>query len=151
VVTKGREASATLAPGFSERRKQGNGHFLDRAEIHRRNSPTLPELLRTVPGIRLEAAPQGGRWLRSTRSGLTHDCPMMLYIDGVAVTSELTTYTMVRGRRVLERGTSIFDSIPTEMIEAMEIYTTSNVPAQFNRGESSCGVAVIWMRPHRGT
>ena len=42
-----------------------------------------------------------------------------------------------------------FDSIPTEMIEAMEVYTTSNVPAQFNRGESACGVAVIWMRPQR--
>lgn len=149
VVTTGVGASTVLAPGFNGRKKQGNGHFLDRAEINRRSIPTLPELLRTVPGLRLESAPQGGRWLRSARAGLTHDCPMMLYVDGVEVASETTTISMIRGRRVVQRGTSIFDSIPPEMIEALEVYTTSNVPAQFNRGDSGCGVVVMWMRPHR--
>src|SRR5438067_1011024 len=46
VVTSSRTGpSAALAPGFETRRKQGNGHFLDRAGIEKRNLRTLPELL----------------------------------------------------------------------------------------------------------
>ena len=150
VLATGRvEPSPSLAPGFSTRRKQGNGHFLDRSDIDKRNLHSLPELLRTVPGIRLETGRQGGRWLRSTRSGLAYDCPMALYVDGAVVTSETTTRAVVNGRRVVQRGSSIFDAIPADMIEAIEVYTTSNVPAQFNHGESACGVVLLWMRPSR--
>jgi hypothetical protein len=142
-------ASSIYAPGFEARRKQGAGSFLDRLDIEKRQLRTLPELLRSVSTVRLEPGRQGGRWLRSTRTSRTHDCPMMLYIDGTEVTSETTSFAMVNGRRVVQRGTSIFDSIPVDMIEAMEVYTTANVPAQFNHGESGCGVVLIWMRPNR--
>ena len=70
-------------------------------------------------------------------------------VDSNVVRPDRISARVQYARRVGAAGTSIFDSIPPDMIEAIEIYTASNVPAQFNRGNSGCGVVVLWMRPNR--
>ena len=135
VTTTARVTSA--APGFDARRRQGGGHFFDRGEIDRRRPRALTDLLRLIPGIRVERGP-GGYWVRSSRSLGPRDCPMSTYVDGVVVTTE------TRPRR----GSSIFDTVPIDMVEALEVYAASEVPAQYNRG-SQCGVVLIWTRSER--
>jgi hypothetical protein len=136
VITTARKSSA--APGFDARRQLGTGHFFDRAEIERRRPRAVTDLLRLTPGLRVERGP-GGYWVRSSRSLGPRDCPLSTYVDGVAVTTE------TRPRR----GSSIFDTIPIDMVEALEVYAASEVPAQYNRGASNCGVVLIWTRAER--
>jgi TonB-dependent Receptor Plug Domain len=143
VTTTARFSSA--APGFEARRQQGNGHFFDRAEIERLRARTLNDLFRSMPGMRVERA-MGGYSVRSTRSA-GRDCPVSTYVDGIAVTTEAGNSRLrARGGR---RGTSIFDGIPIDMVEAVEVYSAAEAPAQYKFGDTSCGVVLIWMRAER--
>lgn len=119
---------------FYNRRTRGNGGaFLTRADIERRHTTVLSEVLRDSPGVRILRSngrqPGGVRFAStSTRSQV---CAPNVWIDGQ-----------------LARNTEV-DEIPANDVEAMELYPgPSTIPMQFSQQASSnaCGAIVIWTR-----
>lgn len=125
-------------PGFDDRRRTGHGYFISREDIEREQPHATTDLLRHVPGIRLVPV-SGGYHVRSTRASSARDCPLSAYINGMPVTNEIS-----HGRG--NSSPSVVDGIMPGTIEAMEIYGVSEVPPQYNHGDSSCGVILIWTR-----
>jgi TonB family protein len=131
---------------FWERRARGEGYFFTTADIDRRNTPHLTELIRTVPGwgrsqqtdrfsealtrgtaIRMGAAPRDAVRTAAQR------CFPTVIIDGMAATmAELNT-----------------DGIDTRGLAGVEVYVdASRTPSEFwgTGGQGGCGVVAIWSR-----
>jgi len=123
---------------FRRRRNTGEGVFLDRLDIGRRNPRTLTDLLRSVPGVRVQAAASGGyRYVSShfrrlgqeASSGDGGTCDMMMYVDGQPFPTDGDVDSRIR---------------VTE-IAAIEVYVTAgSVPRRFAGLNAACGVIVIW-------
>lgn len=125
--------------GFFERRDRGGGHYFTRDEISRLNARLLTDVLRRVPGVRVE--PFGGpmgtsqvvRMQRATGISGARECPVQYFLNGVhfSVAPDIGINSYVR---------------PDE-VAAMEVYSgTSRLPPQFHTSQrnSRCGVIVIW-------
>jgi hypothetical protein len=117
---------------FEARRTIGNGLYITRDEIARRNSERTSDVLRGKRGIslvKLANGSFGARFALYSRSKAK--CAPDLWIDGV-----------------WSRDTEV-DEILASDIEAMELYETfSAVPFQFTpHGKTApCGTIVIWTR-----
>ncbi len=117
--------TANLPADFARRRESGRGRYFGRAEIEQRNPQTVGDLLRTVPGLRVDCRryPCTVVPIRSTRG-----CPMAYFIDG-APTNE---------------GTAMLQ-IPRDL-EGVEIYAgPSETPPELERF-STCGALALWTR-----
>ena len=122
---------------FDERRKMGFGAFLTQDVFEKAEGRKLGEVLvQRVPGLRT-VNKSGSRYLVGTR--------------GVNSPSQVLCYVQVIIDDIVQNsstGAAAFDidSIDPERIAAVEFYTVSNRPAQFNRGGAPCGTLVIWTR-----
>ncbi|MGQ0642485.1 MAG: carboxypeptidase regulatory-like domain-containing protein [Gemmatimonadaceae bacterium] len=129
VTILGKHYSGRLA-SFYQRRDRGLGHYYTREEIEKRNPANTTDLLRTVPGIRLQPLGFGRQTLRFRGAR----CPPLVWIDGSP----------------LGAGEFDIDNVPSRSIEAMEIYTgIAALPSEFTAGPTtttSCGTIVIWAR-----
>jgi hypothetical protein len=135
----GRSRLSPEMRGFYERRDRGGGHFITRAEIDETRSQLVTDVLRRVPGVRIErmGGPFGSTQVvqmgRARGISGTTICPVLYYMNGspLSVPTELGINHFVRANE----------------IDAMEIYDgASRVPSRFhssNRG-ARCGVIVIW-------
>jgi hypothetical protein len=125
----GKHYTGRLA-SFYQRRDRGMGHYFTREEIERRNPANTTDLLRTVPGIRLQPLGFGRQTLRFRGAR----CAPLVWIDGSP----------------LGAGEFDIDNVPSRSIEAMEIYTgIAALPSEFTAGpttNTSCGTIVIWSR-----
>jgi iron complex outermembrane receptor protein len=126
---------------FMTRKGRGNGTFLTRDEIDPMEARVFTDVLRRVPGMKLdtrEGSFGSSYTVQSTRTeGLNggRGCPVLFYVNGVpfTVTSNLEINHYVA---------------PNE-VAGVEIYTgASQIPAQFNSStlNAHCGVIVIWTR-----
>jgi TonB family protein len=130
VVVQAQQVRRGRLGDYDRRRKLGFGHFISRDEIERRNPLLVTDLLRTVPGVRLQPGGFAGRYIVRMRAAR---CDPLVWLDGSP----------------LSAGYFDVDALVPQSIEAMEVYTgPSTVPAQFMdpRGISSCGVIVVWTR-----
>lgn len=120
---------------FYERRERTAGHFIIRSEIEARDRPTLTELLRGIPGVRVEYGGPYGIQVYLTRSPASRSqCPSpVVYLDGMLIVNT--------GEAV-----DLNALVTPEQIEGIELYTGVTVPIEFNRSGSTCGVVVIWSR-----
>ena len=127
--------------GFVQRKGRGNGTFLTRDEIDQMDARVFTDVLRRVPGMKLD--PREGPFgqstaVQSTRTeGLNggRGCPVLFYVNGIPfpVSSDLEINHYVA---------------PNE-VAAVEVYSgPSQIPAQFNSSSlnAHCGVIVIWTR-----
>lgn len=129
-VTVRKERSPKLR-SFERRRAQGIGYFITPSEIERADARRPSDLLRRVPGVTVGAEGMGRTRIRFGRGDLGGglDCPPLIYLDGIHTP-----------------GLS-FDDLNVEDLMALELYRgASEIPAQFRRQASYCGVIVVWTR-----
>lgn len=115
--------------GFADRKRTGNGYYLDADQIAQRKTTQFSDMLRTVPGIRVVPAGNGQNVIQSSRNAMG-GC-ITFFVDGSPWQQQFPgdLDTFVR---------------PDE-IAAIEVYNGVTTPAQFqSAGQSSCGTIVIW-------
>jgi hypothetical protein len=153
--------------GFNRRQKMGLGHFITRAEIDRHAPTNSADILRRVPGVRVQANRAGDHIVTMTRS--TSRCRVHYYVDNMpmpteelldaAIEQRITADASANGNgaetrararsKKLNRDLPAFtiDQIPPEMIEAIEVYRgAAEIPVEYRRTGGSCGVVLIWTK-----
>jgi hypothetical protein len=119
---------------FDERRAQGLGIFVTRAEITDRNVFRPSDVLRNKRGVHLVRLANGYYGVRfaAYSSGRRASCTPDIWIDG----------QMARGMEI--------DDVSATDIEGMELYESfSSVPFEFTPRSISaghCGTIVVWTR-----
>jgi hypothetical protein len=124
-VTAQRER-ALDAIGFARRKRAGLGHYLEGDQINT-NALHFSDVLRVVPGIRVQTAGMGRQVITSTRGA--NGC-VMFWVDGTPWQS-------------MEPG-DIDDFIKPHELGALEVYSPSTTPAEFQTSGSSCTTVVGW-------
>ncbi len=123
--------------GFDRRKARGRGAFVDREQLETWHARQLSDVLRQVPGVRVEALAAGTRdlWnpgrfrIRMLRT--SSSCHPIAFLDGAFLGStallDLDALTSVGALRGLEvyRG-------------------LGEVPPEFDLPGAQCGVLVIW-------
>jgi hypothetical protein len=126
--------------GFDQRRERSAGHFFTGEEISASGARTLTDLLRRIPGARIESisGPFGGRQVvqmgRAIGISGPARCDATFYVNGQYFP--------------ISTATGIDGFVRPEEIEGLEVYSgASRVPPQFNSAtDSRCGVVLIWTR-----
>jgi hypothetical protein len=121
---------------FLERKKIGNGTFLDEVALEKRRVTYVADYLRRVPGIFvISTRGFGGQQIAMRHAFGGGYCSPDVFIDGMRVSN---------GAAELEALV-----IPAE-IRGMEIYTRAGViPPEFQSLNSGCGSLVIWTGPRK--
>jgi hypothetical protein len=138
-----RYAQTMRFDGFFERRSHAvGGIFLTRDDIERHPSNHAVDLLRDVPGLRVERSPTGAIVVRfplctgvsgpgrsDDQTGFGGSSVVELFVDGVRVAEPLATLS----------------TLSASEVEAMEVYrSSSELPAEA-RG-SGCAAIMVWTR-----
>jgi hypothetical protein len=145
--------------GFYERRLEAgiSGHFIDRAQIEKRNPTFLTDLFFGVPGTKVHTLGMSQRVVQFSRSesgGLSRPQGQDERVRRLMNLPGCQPYVYLDGRRhadILETGRSLvldFNIINPDAIEAVEVYVGAATPPQF-RNENGCGVLLIWTRRGR--
>jgi len=157
------EAVAPRSSGFEERRATGIGSFATRQQIDDWNSVLPTDVLRHMRGIRVvpnayygvggdtrryiiassrDPGPRVTQLIRtdierqpgaaSASPGLVQvaECPVLLFIDGVYIGDS--------------RMTDIDNIMSATNLAAVEVYSSSQVPARFSLPGATCGAVVMW-------
>lgn len=121
----GVEERSNLPMDFARRKANGLGRYYTRAEIERRDARTFPDLLRTVPGFRIECSRypcrvQVSRCPRGTQPAY--------FIDGVPAEADMALLMSTRD------------------LEGVEVYSgPAETPPELER-RTACGTIVLWTR-----
>jgi hypothetical protein len=128
IVIEGRQSFAgRRLREFEERRRGGRGVFITEDQIQTRNAATMADLLRGVPGVRLNC--RSGNCTAQMTRGARGVCAADWVIDGMPATMSATP------------------ALPTVGIVAVEIYRSpGEAPAEFLKSDSQCGVIAIWTK-----
>ena len=123
-----RDVSGSMA-GFYNRRSSNSGRFFTREEIERRNAARMSDLLRMVPGLRVQPrGMQNSVRIRGSR------CAPFIWLDGTPLSA-------------MEFD---LDSSDPSVYEGIEVYSgPASVPVEFqgNRAaSSSCGTIILWSK-----
>jgi len=112
---------------FEERRHAGRGVFITEEQIQTSNAATVADLLRGVPGVRLNC--RSGNCTAQMTRGARGVCSADWVVDGLPATFSATP------------------ALPVVGIVAVEIYRSpGEAPAEFLKADSQCGVIAIWTK-----
>jgi hypothetical protein len=116
--------------GFTRRKRQGMGVYREGDQIPRGTS-SLATALSSVPGLKIERSTDAGsEGLHITAAGST-EC-LNFVVDGMPWREDAG-------------GESITDYVRPEELQALELYSASTVPPEFNLSPmSNCKVLVLW-------
>ena len=116
--------------GFNRRQKVGFGYFMDTEAIEARQATRMTDLFRTVPSLRV--VPSGMDYVVESARDVQGGC-VRYVVDGSPYQS------MFPG--------DIDRLMPPHDVAAIEVYSGSNTPAEFQAaGNSSCSTVVMWSR-----
>jgi hypothetical protein len=118
--------------GFTSRkRSSAGGSFIDSDQIERRQAQRFTDLLRTVPGIRVNMVGNQAQ-LVSTRSTTGGGGCVTVWVDGAAW-------------QQLDAG-DLDSFVGPGEVAAIEVYNGSAVPAQFATVGQDCAAVVVWTK-----
>jgi hypothetical protein len=119
--------------GFTERKRSASGgYFLDPDMLEKRTASRLTDFLTTTPGVRVVNAGNGQVSLVSTRGATGGNGCVTVFMDGAEW-------------KQLDAGDLDSFVRPGE-VSAIEVYPSTNVPAQFTTVGSNCAAVVVWTR-----
>ncbi len=123
-----RDVTGPMA-GFYKRMGQGGGRYFTASDIERRNAARMSDMLRMVPGMRIESRGfQTSVRMRGSR------CAPLVWLDG----------------QPLYAGEIDLDVFDPRTFEGMEIYSgAASVPVEFQgnqRMSSACGTIILWSK-----
>jgi hypothetical protein len=134
VTVEGKRDKGLRDVGFTTRQKAGIGHYLTEEQIAQRQPMQMTDLLAQMPGIRMDYST--GYPVPTASRNAMGGC-VSYVIDGVTT--------------AMPDPTDFNDYMHPEEVSAMEIYSPSEAPAQFQTGgNSSCEVIVIWTKTKVG-
>jgi len=118
---------------YHERRKKGLGFAITQEQIKRQNPRAVSDLLRQVPGVRVDRA-FGSSSIRIPGTGARFGgCPVKVVLDGLE----------------FRWGSNTVDDIPVHDVYAIEVFRSlAEMPIEMAGGDARCGVIAIWT--HRG-
>ena len=119
--------------GFEERRSHGPGTFFTREQIQRMQPRQLTDVLRRVPGMQVRpvSGAYGDNIIVTSRGSR---CPVMFFVNGTPFPTPADI--------------PINHFISVEDVVAVEVYTPSETPPQFNSSMygARCGLVGVWTR-----
>lgn len=119
------EEKPNLPLDFVRRSQEGRGRYFSRAEIERRSPQTVGDLLRTVPGMRVDCR---GIVCRAVLARAPRGCQPTFWMDGIPADPALVWLQ------------------PPRDLDGVEVYSgPSSTPPELERG-SNCGAIVLWTR-----
>jgi hypothetical protein len=127
--------------GFYNRKQDGAGIFLERADIEKKSTGRMSDALGGLSGVRVLTDNGTDVQLRGSMTNVLRGTPQMclplVYMDGLLVADGKTAGY---GRMNLEQ-------IRPQDVAGIEIYMgESSVPLQFARGGGACGAILFWTR-----
>ncbi len=130
VVVRGRTELRGPMAGFYDRRNRGHGRFFTAEQIDRRNAANMSDLLRDVPGLRIQYL-RGGQPVVRVRGA---QMAPLVWLDGTPMSA----------------GEVDLDSFDPRSFDGIEIYSGSGTtPVEFAGGRqigSSGGTIVLWTK-----
>ncbi len=110
------------------RKSEGLGRYITREHLEARQVATLPDALRTVPGVRIEC--RGSQICVARMARAPRGCSPGYFMDGIPTEQAVLWLT------------------PVQEIEGIEIYTgPAETPAELEGASARCGVIALWTRP----
>jgi iron complex outermembrane receptor protein len=110
---------------FNRRREKGEGYFITRADILRRDPARTTDMLRAVPGVRITSTDLGRASIRIRG----RSCSVAYFVDGIR-----SPYFNL-------------DNVQPSSVEGIEIYRgTASVPPEFRGALTPCAAIVLWTR-----
>ncbi|HUQ80372.1 MAG TPA: carboxypeptidase regulatory-like domain-containing protein [Gemmatimonadaceae bacterium] len=126
------------ANGFESRKRAGQGHYIDRAQIERQQVIFASDLLRMLPRVEVMQSAVGlfGHVVAFRKPfAFEGYCRPDLYVDGALFPSG---------------DMEIDDMVNPAEIRGIEVYTKPSLaPAQFANNMSGCGSIVVWTQRTR--
>jgi hypothetical protein len=123
---------------FRRRVRSGLGIYITRSQIEEHRPMHVSDLLRTVPGVQLEATGAGTRPRVTFGRASGSDCATQIFVDGFLVN---------RGGPGGVNDIRLDDVVSPGAVEGIEIYRgLSTVPAEFLNADAGCGVIAVWTR-----
>jgi hypothetical protein len=120
--------------GYDHRKKMGLGHFLDRDQIESKIPTYMTDIFTTMPGIRVDYS-SGQPVLTGTRGTTGNGC-VSYVIDG-------TPYSEASPG-------DINDFMHPNEVEAVEVYSDVDTPAEYQKPGQSCTTVIIWTKTRTG-
>lgn len=115
---------------FYERARRGfPGLFVTRDEIAAKNPSVFTDILRSELGVRVVSSGGTGSTIRL----LGGRCAPALYLDGFSV-----------GTVDMANELGLDGLVSMGQVEGVEVYRGSQVPIEFARGDTRCGVVGVW-------
>ena len=123
---------------FRRRVASGMGIYITRSEIEERRPMFVSDLLRTVPGVAVEASGSGTRPVVTVGRARERDCVTQMFVDGFLVNKRNAGGV---------NDIRLDDVVSPGSVEGIEIYRgMSTVPAEFLNADAACGVIAVWTR-----
>ena len=128
VFILGRRDQGLASIGFSQRKKNGAGEFLLREDIEKMHPGRLTDVLANMRQVTISY--ENGQPVAKSRRG--YGCTRLV-IDG-------TPWTLYDARE-------LNDVIEAQEISALEVYSGTSVPSEFQNGpDRNCLTIVVWSR-----
>jgi hypothetical protein len=130
VVVTAKQSAGLEKIGFSRRKKSGFGYYLDPEQIQRMHPNRVSDILRSVPGLRINYTPQGDV-VSGTRSPGGSGCVQYVVDDMPWLSTQPGDVNQFVN--------------PSEVV-AVEVYQSGSAPAQYSRAMQDCVTIVLWTK-----